>query len=415
MRRLYAVPSWAWLALAFALRVGFALKLGGRFIQTDEIGYVEPAKQLLETGVLGTRGEPRILPPLPAAFYAFFFSMGESLVWPRLGLAVLGVLVCRLVEGMTQAITGSRGAARLALAISVVYPFFVYYGGAVMSELPTVAAVSAALWATGASLADRGRSWRLAAAAGLAWAACALIRPQALPTALLLWAALALACARGRWRWSALAACLLAWSLPLLGWAARNQAAAGRFAVDAHGGVSMLHGTKYFEENELDTGVAMQAIRESDFYRRAELLPEAERDKVYLAEALKFVRENPGTALKQFAYKFGKFWRLYPRTTKVYAEHEHSHPTAGLPRWALTAVSLAFEPWLIVLGFWGLWELKGRRLEVMPAVLWLAATCAIHTLVVSTMRYRVPVMPVLIMGASFWIAKRIGEPRTADR
>lgn len=391
MRRLFAVPTWAWLGAAFLIRLAFALKLGGRFIQTDEIGYVEPARQLAETGVLGTQGVAGVLPPVPAAFYAFFFEFGKSLLAPRLGLVLLGTLVCWLMERTTRKLTGSRGAGRIALIISAFYPYFVYYGGTVMSELPAIACLCAALALDGFP-------------AGLAWAAAGLCRPQLVPTALIA----ILATRKSR------LALLAGWLLPLGLWAVRNHAVTGRYAVEAHGGMALLHGTEFFDLNEQDTGVAMEAIRKADFYKKAEALPEVDKDRAYRAEAKAWMRAHPGQTVVQWARKFAKFWAFYPRTSKVYAENEYSHPSAGLPRWALVAMSLAFEPWLIVLGFWGLWERRDRRAQLLPAFLVVAVTCAVHTLVVSTMRYRVPIMPVMILGASAWLARRVGEPREAD-
>ena len=121
------------------------------------------------------------------------------------------------------------------------------------------------------------------------------------------------------------------------------------------------------------------------------------------------MRDNPGRVARQWCRKSVNFWRLYPRTDKVYREDSHSHPGAGLGRAALVAVSLACEPALIIGGFWGLWGLRRRWGALFPLGLFLLGTMAIHVVSVSQMRYRLPVMPILIFGAAAGLAARREE------
>ena len=76
----------------------------------------------------------------------------------------------------------------------------------------------------------------------------------------------------------------------------------------------------------------------------------------------------------------------------------------------LVAASLAFEPLLILGGFWGLWLLRDRAATLFPIPLFILGTMGIHILVVSQMRYRLPVMPFLILGAAFAAARRLAKP-----
>jgi hypothetical protein len=228
-----------------------------------------------------------------------------------------------------------------------------------------------------------------------------------MPIALLIWAAGLAACFLGLWSKKALFAAVLAWALPLTAWCARNRAAVGVFSLDTHGGLTLLHGSLLFEENEKDTALAMAALERMPFYQETLSLPLPLRDGVYLRKGLAFMREHPRRVLGQWTRKAVNFWRFYPRIEKSYREDVFSHPGAGLDRAGLVAVSLACEPALILGGFWGLWGLRRRWREFYPLGLFLLGTMAIHVVSVSQMRYRLPVMPILILAAAA-AAARVG-------
>jgi hypothetical protein len=409
-RILFEPPDWAWLFLALSLRLVFAMTLGGRLHQTDEVGFGGSAWDLASKGTLGDGA------PLPRVFFALWFRLcGHNLLYPRLAQALLSAATAMFLGRMTKHLSGSRTAGRLALILAVVYPFFIYYSGMVLSETLYLAFVVPGLWWLCASLQERGASWSLPAAGGVALAGAALCRPEAMPIAVLFWLAGLAAWFKGRWSGRALCAAVLAWALPLTAWCARNRAAVGTFALDLHGGMTMLHGTLLFDENEVDTGVAMSALAKMPFYQQSLSLPLPERDRLYLSQSLSFMRENPGRVARQWCRKFLNFWRFYPRTDKAYREDSYSHPGAGLSRAALVAVSLACEPALIVGGFWGLWGLRRRWAELYPMGIFLLATLVIHVVSVSQMRYRLAVMSILIFGAASGLAAWIeGRAREDD-
>jgi 4-amino-4-deoxy-L-arabinose transferase-like glycosyltransferase len=410
-RLVFETRDRSWLLLALGLRLGFSLSLGGRLHQTDETGFAEFAWNLASAGYLGKDGEPWATPPLPSAFFAACFRLfGHNLLFPRLAQAFVSAATAWALGRMAGRLTGSPKAGRLALVLAAVYPFFIYYSGMVLSETLYLAFVVPGLWCLCASLRERGLSWRPAAAGGAALAAAALCRPEAMPITILIWLAGLAACLSGLWSRRALFAAVLAWALPLTAWCARNRAAVGVFALDTHGGLTLLHGSLLFEENEKDTALAMAALEKMPFYQESLSLPLPRRDGVYLRRGLAFMRDNPGTVLGQWARKAVNFWRFYPRTDKPYREDIFSHPGAGLSRAALVAVSLACEPALILGGFWGLWGLRRRWRELHPLWLFLLGTMAIHVVSVSQMRYRLPVMPILILAAAAAAARRWGDP-----
>lgn len=387
----------AWLGLALVLRVVFALWLRDGYYQTDELGFVGGAKRFAATGLFAS-------PPIPMAFFGIFFRFSERLLWPRLGQALVGTLTAWLIGRMTLSLTGSRRAGTLALVIASVYPFFIYYGGVLMSETLYVSVSVAGLWALCSSLVDGGLGLRTAAWAGVLLALAALCRAECAPITAVLWVVGAVACSAGRWRWKALLTAASCWLLILGLWCARNRAVGGRFSLDDHGGMALIHGTVLFDANEIDTGVAMREFEGTELYRRAMALDPASRDRLYIKTGLDYMKAHPGRTLKQWGRKAVNFWRFYPRLDKRYDDNPYNNPNAGFGRRALAGVSLLVEPVLILGGLAGLWGLRRRWETLLPLPLFLLGTMALHVIVVSQMRYRLPVMPVLILGLASLLA-----------
>src|SRR4029079_7674760 len=73
MRKNRPWPTWVWLLIALTLRVILALAMDERYYQIDELGYDLRSWNLASTGILGQRNRSLIVPPLPHAFFAFFF------------------------------------------------------------------------------------------------------------------------------------------------------------------------------------------------------------------------------------------------------------------------------------------------------------------------------------------------------
>lgn len=407
MRTFLRIPDWAWLALAFALRAAFALKLDGRMIQLDENAFDATAWSLAASRSFGPPGT--VMPPLPPLFFSVFYLVGHYPVLARLGQAAVSTATAWALGLCAREWTGSKLAGRISLAIAAVYPFFIYYSGTLLSESLYVACLTAGMLELGRAV--RGpRGVLPAAKAGLWLGAAALARAEGAFIWAVLWALGAAAAARRVWPWKSWAVAAACWALPILGWCARNKATAGRFALDLHGGRTLLHGTMFFELNEMDTAYAEEALQREAWYQEAQALPEGERDALFKAKAFAFMRENPWRTLSQWRRKFVNFWRFYPRTDKVYADDDKSRPAAGMDRTLLTAVSLLFEPWLILGGIIGLALLTRSEPAAFAMPLFVLGTMGIHLISVSQMRYRLPATPWLILGAAWLIARRL-EPQ----
>lgn len=388
-----------WTALAFGLRAAFAWALGERLYQADELGYTNYAKSLVGWGVLGKEGAAQVTSPVAPAFFGLFLLLGGSVFVPRLAQAAVSAATAWMIGRMTADLTGSRRAGRFALAVSAVYPFFVYYSGMLMTETLYLAGLVGGLWAVCRSLHEKGAVLWRAGAAGAAFAAAGLTRTEGVPLALILWGGVLVLCALKRYAWRAWAVAVLVWLVPLFGWAARNKTVCGHYALDTHGGITLLHGTLLFEMDQMDTTYSQQAFELTPLYRESEGMGEYDRDRLFFRTGLRFMRDNPGVTVRQWAHKLVNFWRLYPRMDKVYPDTGTARPGVGAKRWMLVVVSLLFEPLLIFAGFYGVWLLRGRAWTLFPLYWAALGTCAAHVVVTSQMRYRLPLMPLFILFA----------------
>lgn len=394
-----------WVGVAFVLRAAFALYLGDRLYQADEYGYTEAARALAASGSYAINGEALIGAPGASLFFSIFLFFTNGLLGPRFAQAGLSAATAWMLGRLTRAATGSERAGLLALAAAALYPFFVYYSGILMSETLYLAALVAGLWALVLSLDEQGRHAPRAAAAGAAFAAAGLTRTECVPIAFVLGAALAWLCFRRRYAWRSWVLAALCWAAPLAGWAARNKSHCGRLTLDLHGGMTLLHGTMFYDIDQMDTAFSQQAFELTPLYREGQALPEAERDRLYFNAGLRYMRDNPGTTLRHWAQKAVAFWRLYPRLDKDYPDTPTASPGAGASRRLLVVASLLSEPALILLGFWGAWLLRDRLAALFPLYWLVLATFGVHVVVVSQMRYRLPVMPILMLFAAAAVEK----------
>lgn len=126
-------------------------------------------------------------------------------------------------------------------------------------------------------------------------------------------------------------------------------------------------------------------------------LPEYQRDQFWRRQAWDFARAHPGRVLELAMIKFARFWSPWP--------NESRFRTPLVVAWT-TSMSLAIYG-LAVLG-----SLSFRRQLPLLAALWMPAVyfCVLHLVFVSSVRYRVPVMPLLCLlagvGLASWLEGR---------
>lgn len=398
------------LGIALATRLGFTLSLGSHVVQPDEGVYLSLARNIHENRVIGIESEPSAdrppaLPLLVAGVYELF---GSRVPAARVLNAMLGTLLVWLLLHYGVATFGERDGL-VAAAIAALYPFFIYWSGVVMTETLTACLAVFALWKT-QELVDAPSPGR-AALAGVLWGLTALARTQNLGFALLLIATLPVSFALARdsrcFQVTACTAVFAVSALLLPGlWAMRNRSVTGSFVLDTHAGYTLIIRTMFHDQDRIDTSVAQQALSKTALYREVMALSPAQRNRAFTRAALRFIRDNPRTYLRNCTDNFIQLWRFYPRLDKAIGV---SDAFLNRDRRGFALLSLATEPALILLGLAGLRFGVAERRPVFLPLLFIAFTTAIHTLVIAQMRYRIPVMPLVILLAA------VGATRLYDR
>ncbi len=400
------IPPWACFLAAFLIRFIFALKLGNGFYQIDETGYHQAALNLMKFNVFGSQTNASAGSPIPAFYFSIFFRLfGDRPLYARLGLLIPDMALVWTVWQMTEKLTRSKLAGKIALLISTVYPFFIYYGGMMLSETPYLVFMTFGIWRLCQMMSEGKASFLNAAATGISLGLAALSRPEGAVIMVGIWLIAIFASLRSRPILLSLLWSSFFWALLLISWSLRNRIETGSFSLDSHGGISLLHGTLLFDLNEQDTQVAMHYLKGTPLFAQASRLSAHDQDNLYWRAAIRFMLTHPEAVIHQWLLKSLNFWRFYPRMNKVYFQNPANHPSIGLRRGTLITISFFFEPWLIIGGLWGTWQLFNKERRIFyPIVLFIAMTFGVHMVSVSQMRYRLPIMPFLILGFSYLLS-----------
>lgn len=323
-------------------------------------------------------------PGYPVLLAATYLITGPSY---RAGQAVnclFGLLTVILIYLLGQSIFGRR-TALTAAAIACFYPQFLYYTATLERETFQTFLLTLTVWLTlRASRSSSLKSW---VPAGAASACCALTNSALLPAGLILAPAIWLLGRRVGRNYLRGAAVYLAVFLAAVSiWPLRNARIFHRFILGINGGGAHMYIGIIVPNDAAGTPAEAKFVENDPVVREAAEFPEAERDKVFYRGAFRFIREQPlryaGVTLRSLA----KLWRLYPYA-RAYAFHYE------LIKW----VGLLSDGWIIPLGFLGMFLTRRRFPEAELFLSVLFAVSFTYMLFWSIIRYRLPMMPFVIL------------------
>jgi hypothetical protein len=120
-------------------------------------------------------------------------------------------------------------------------------------------------------------------------------------------------------------------------------------------------------------------------------LPPADRENFFWKTGLKKIRRDPAVYARLVAWRFFRDeWRFAPRPR----EYGHSY---RLIWW----VSVLTDGWIIPLGFLGIALSRLRSLESGFALVFIFSTSFVYSLVLTMLRYRLVLMPWMILFAAY--------------
>ncbi len=386
------------LAAALALRLAYGISSPKALAYPDARSFDSLAWNLTVNGQYGVERPTAARPPAYVLFLAGIYKLaGHDHAAALAAQALMGTLLVFILISISRRLSDNPDLPLVTGLFAACYPFFIYYETHLLSDsfLTFTTALSFLLFIRWKELP---LSWGRAGACGLVLSVTALTKPPMIAWAafIFLTEAILLRGQSGRpARFMRILTAALAFSVPILIWGARNKAALGEFALDNHGG-STLAGTIIFN-SQTKAGRLDETVLLDPFYLKAAKLTETEQERYYIEATREFIKTHPKRYVAESLIRFKDFWRFYPRPDVQFQE--------GALR--LIIISLLTEPFLIIAGLFTLFLTRPARALMYPAsyaIIWLTL---LHSLITGQMRYRLPLMPFMILGAAYWLSARI--------
>lgn len=379
-------------------------------LNADAEDYHGLASRLATTGAYASeRGElislrPPLYPAINALIYCTAGVGNDGVV--RVVQAVVSLLIALLAYWLALIIYSAR-VAIWAAGVTCFYPAFLAYGNVVLSEtwftFFALAVVTLTLDAV-----KRRNLWMLLVV-GIALGLAALTRSVMLLfvpflSLYLLWAWPG---GIGR-RFIAAAVPAVFFALVICPWAVRNTRLQQTFTlIDVMGGRNVMMGNYEHTPTERSWATISDVVGDQAWYvvlakERGEKPAgtQGQLDKQALRHAIDYVLSHPITTLKRDAVKFFNFWQL-ERTFSAAASQNYFGAISTTTKIAIAIVFCGSCVAVMYAALFGICVVPPRDLRqhvfLLAAILF---PCAIHSLIFAHERYRLPVMPLLIVYAS---------------
>ena len=331
----------------------------------DALGYRASGQQFWQTFRLGAQN---IMP-----LYPILIGRGGQLILD----ALLSTAAVWLVYYLAFELFADRVAAMIAAIIAAFYPYFIFYAAVGLTEPLFIALVLAAFlaWYRGAFLAAA-----IFSVLGI------LTRPaiELLAPILVGYFAFAIhglgvrGTARQLLRYGVVYVALMS------PWWLHNYEAFGSFVRLNLGSGFLL----YAGNNPMnDSGGGIVKV-DWDNHKFDNVADPVERDQAYHDAAVAYIKDHPARFVELAWTKLIRFWQPWPYATEYKG-------------WFYVVVSLlSYGPVLLLaliyLARWG----RDDLLKILPILTFVAYLTAVHCVMVSSIRYRLPLEPLLILFAS---------------
>jgi hypothetical protein len=383
-------PIIRWLLIIFViaatLRVGWVCVryVGGDRAAVleypDEGAYVLSAKSLVAgEGLIDEFGYRATYMPGYPAFLAVFQHLSDPLLWTRVVQAILAALVVPAGLLLARCWWGDVRVAVLAGLAVAFDPFLVFFSGLLLSEaLFTVVLIWAWMFVSRLCITGERVRWSDAVLIGLLLLVAVLLRPAAMIFVLCL--PLVVLIVRQPKREALLVSgmSLLIVVVGLLPWGFRNQRAVGEFLwLTTRGGISFYDGLQPGATGGSDLAhtKTLPEVRSMD---------ELQWNAYFRERAWQALRDDPMRAVKLAGRKFLRTWSLIPNVET----HRQGAPLIVSAIWMGGVLLLALVGFGTCLKKWRCW------LTLLTPVI---AVTLLHMVFVGSVRYRVPVMPMVLV------------------
>lgn len=356
----------------------------------DQRGYLEIAQNLLSGAGLhyvDVRFEQTVYAARTPGYPAFVAVCGASVRAVRVVQALIDTSTALAVYLLARQFISDVRGPLFAAALVAFNPFLVYFSALLLTET-----LYTSMLAWGMVLLVTPRSWWWVFGTTLL-ALAILVRPPGIGLPVLL---TTLAMFNRRRAVGAAAAAVLITVIVLGPWALRNHGVLNRWLWSTtNDGISLYDGF-----HPAATGASEQAFVEQ--MPQVKSMGEVERSEYFKAEALRFIRENPGRVVTLTLAKFARTWSPIPLSTEF-----------GRPLYRVVAGLFAVPFYVLVI-------VGVVRGGLKRSTVWFLLAPAlyftvIHAMSVGSLRYRIPVEPVLAVLAGAGLASVLWRKPNEER
>ncbi|MCL4499423.1 MAG: glycosyltransferase family 39 protein [Chloroflexi bacterium] len=394
------LPALVIFGLAFMLRLAWAIKVKAPPISDFQI-YDLVGLSVSKGAGFTLGGQPMSAwgPGYPAFLGTLYFLVGHSIGAAKLANALFGGVSALLLFFIGQRVFGLWAGALSGLMLAV-YPEHLYYSALLASEnlfIPLLLG-SILLYLIGREQSD----WRIIGAAGLLLGAGTLVRPAGVvvPAAFAFWELVT---------WEGfrkvairLAVFGVAMIILIAPWTIRNYYTFNGFVpLSTSSGVSLWMG---FNQHATGGYYFPSSPQENPFYGMTDVVKEDERGRQL---GLHFIQEHPGKALKLY---WVKMRILYGTGSDAVMWLENSLGGSLLDNRGPLAGAIETG------AYWFVWisalaGLAFTRLRRGPAWLFIflfAVWSLFHPIIITARRFRLPIMPAMILFSGYAVYKVVG-------
>ncbi len=404
-------------AQALAARLIGVACLNPREVVYTDVHYKEYARSVWEGrgyvidkhfDGLGTVALHAWRPPLFPWLWGLVYGWTNENYTPiRVAHAVLGALTCLLMFFAGRAVFSPRVGV-LAGVLAGWYPPLVWHSINLMTEPLFIFWQAAAMCMLAVA---RRKDCHWAAGIAGACAGLAILSRSMLAGFMPLAAFWLLFVGKTRRRGLALAAALAAGcTLTLSPWIVRNFRTIGAFAP-----TTLDAGHGFLIGNNAGALRDPRGVSEPESWAFAKGLDEVEMNRAFFRRGLRNLREDPSLWPRLMVDKFCRLWRFWPHLE--YVRDDEQDVRLVKPRFYAIIYGIgycALFPFIIAGAVLAWRRVRDARPDLVLLALLVGYTTGIHMLFIAVLRYRVPLMPFLIVLAAYAIMSMFG-PRLGTR
>lgn len=363
------------------LRLGLIIFSGGELRFPDEFRFLEEAQSLLAGNGLQFDGRYGHDMPLTAILIAgVLYLSGGSLLAVKVFFAVISTMTIYVIARLAYVLSEENTAALIAGVGAAIYPFFIFYSSLLLSE--TIFIFFLMLYFLSILKSDQAPRTQ-GFLAGLSH----LTRPTLVYFLPVIWV---WQMVFRRIKIRQLAAGIVVFLIVLSPWVVRNYYQFDTFVLN-----TVSSGHVLWEGNNPwnTTGGVSGTFSDQDSWLDGipNGLTELEEDEWKKHQAFKFIKENPKRFLENGVKKGMRFWSLWPNAP----EYQH---------WHYKVVSILSFGSVLVLSVLGCILLTKIRREVGLIVLFVCYMTALQVVILGSIRYRLPLEPLMIVIGSVYLA-----------